>query len=91
MNYDEADEVIKGLFESLFNRYQIGLETSVRGSGFIFSCVNLLPHKYHKINLKLGGSNINYPDQMKKQLATINPSKDKCFEYVATFSNDIKN
>ena len=29
MTYDEADEVIEELFESLFDRYQIGLETSM--------------------------------------------------------------
>ena len=62
MNYDEADEVVKELFESFLNRYQIGLETSMRGSGFIFSCVNLLPPKYHKLNLKCSGSYIDYPD-----------------------------
>ena len=62
MNYDEADEVVKELFESFLNRYQIGLETSIRGSGFIFSCVNFLPHKYHKLNLKCSGSYIDYPD-----------------------------
>ena len=28
MTYDNADEVIEKLFESLLNRYQIGLETS---------------------------------------------------------------
>ena len=39
---DKADEVIEVLFESLFNRYQIGLETSIRGSDFIFDCVYLL-------------------------------------------------
>ena len=29
MNPGKADEVIDGLFESLLNRYQIGLETSM--------------------------------------------------------------
>ena len=38
---NEADEVIEELFKSLLNRYQIGLETSVRGSDFIFDCINL--------------------------------------------------
>ena len=37
MIYDKVGE----LFESLLNRYQIGLETSMRGSNFIFDCVNL--------------------------------------------------
>ena len=38
---NEADEVIEELFKSLLNRYQIGLGTSVRGSDFIFECINL--------------------------------------------------
>ena len=38
---NEADEVIEELFKSLLNRYQIGLETSVRGSDLIFDCINL--------------------------------------------------
>ena len=42
MIYDNTDEVIEDLLESLFNRYQIGLQTSMRGSNFIFDCVHLL-------------------------------------------------
>ena len=33
---DKANKVIKKLFESLLNRYESGLETSMRGSNFIF-------------------------------------------------------
>ena len=36
---DKSDEVIEELFELLFNRYQTGLETSMKGSDFIFDCV----------------------------------------------------
>ena len=42
MIYDNTDEVIEDLLESLFNRYQIGLQTSMRGSNSIFDCVYLL-------------------------------------------------
>ena len=35
----KADEVIEKLFESRLNRYQIGLETSIRDIDFIFDCV----------------------------------------------------
>ena len=51
---DKADEVIKKLFESFLNRYQIGLETSMRSSDFIFHCVHLLYYKCHKINFRRG-------------------------------------
>ena len=50
MTYGKTDEVIKERFESLLNRYQIGLETSMKGSDFIFHCINLLHYKCHKIN-----------------------------------------
>ena len=39
MTYDNRDEVIEELFDS---RYQIGVETLLRGSDFIFDCLNLL-------------------------------------------------
>ena len=49
---DKADAVMEELFQSLLSRYQIRLETSMRGSDFIFDCAHLLYYKYHKINLK---------------------------------------
>ena len=55
MKYDIADEVIEERFESLFKRYQIGMETSMKGSDFIFDCVNLLYSNFRKINTKHGG------------------------------------
>ena len=50
MAYDDANE----LFESLISRYQIGLQTSMRGSYFIFDSAQLLYYKYSKINFKRG-------------------------------------
>ena len=40
---------------SLLSRYQIELETSVKGSEFVFDCVHLLYYKCHKINSNQGG------------------------------------
>ena len=40
--YDKVDEAIKETFQSLLNRYQHALETSIRGGHFIFDCDNLL-------------------------------------------------
>ena len=71
---DEADEVIKELFDSLKNRYQNNLE-SMKGSEFVFDYVHLLYYKCHKINLNRGGSYIDSPDWRKN--ATINPIKKK--------------
>ena len=43
-------------------------------------------YKCHKVNFRLGGSNIDSPDQIKKEKATKNPKKedDKCLQYVIT-------
>ena len=49
--YDKAVENIEKPFELLLNRYQIRLETLMRGSYFIFDQINLLHYKCHKINL----------------------------------------
>ena len=38
----EADKVTEELFQSLLSGYQIGLETSSRGSNFIIDCVYLI-------------------------------------------------
>ena len=56
----KAEEVIKKSFESLLNRYQIRLETSMRGSNFIFDCVHLLHQNSDKIKFKWGGSYIDF-------------------------------
>ena len=44
---DKADEVVKELFESILNRYQIGLKTSMKNSDFslivfIYSIINVI-------------------------------------------------
>ena len=74
MIYDKADKVIKEVFDSLslLNRYQIGLETSMKSNDFIFDSVNLFLYKCHKINLNRGGSYIDSPDKIKNKKATIN-------------------
>ena len=63
---DEADEVIKELFDSLKNRYQNNLK-SVKGSEFVFDYVHLLYYKFHKINPSRGGSYVDSPDWIKKK------------------------
>ena len=35
---DKADEAIEEPFQSLISRYQIGLETSMKGSDSVFDC-----------------------------------------------------
>ena len=39
MILDKADEVTEELFQSLLYRREIGLETPMKGSDFVFDCV----------------------------------------------------
>ena len=83
MIYDNAAEVIEDVFESLLKRYQIGLETSVRGRGFIFDCVHLLYYKCRKRNPNQDGLDNGSLDWIKNKKTTINPinNDDTYFQY----------
>ena len=39
---NETDEIIKELFNSFLQKYQKGLERSMKGSGFVFDSIDLL-------------------------------------------------
>ena len=67
---DEADEVIKKLFDLLKNRYQNNLQL-MRDSEFVFDYVKLLYYKCHKIILNCGGSYIDSPDWIRNKKATV--------------------
>ena len=84
---DEADEVIKEIFESLKNRHNNNLETKIKGSEVVLDHVKLLYCKCHKINPNCGRSYVESPDWIKNKKATVNPiyKKDnKCFQYAVT-------
>ena len=83
--YNDANEVFNELFESLCSKYLNTLETSMRGSDFIFHSVQLIYYKCHKVNFKRDCSYIGSPDWIKNKNATINPKNadDKCFQYAA--------
>ena len=79
----ETDEIIEELFKSLFQRYQEGLEESMRGSEFIFDSVDALYYDLNKISLSRGESYIDFPEWLKNKKTLINPknNNDKCFQY----------
>ena len=81
-----TDEIIEERFKSLFQRYQEGLEESMRGSEFIFDSVDALYYDLHKISLNRRVSYIDSPEWLKNKKATINPKNndDKCFQYALT-------
>ena len=82
----ETDEIIKGLFETLLERYQEGLEESTRGSEFIFDSVDALYYDLSKVSLSKGRSYIDSPEWLKNKKTTINPKRndDKRFQYAFT-------
>ena len=84
--YNDANELVDELFDSLHLRYQGNLETSTKGSDFIFDSVQLIFYKCHKISFKHGGSYVDSPEWIKKKKATIyrKNSGDKCFQYGVT-------
>ena len=72
----ETDEFIKGLFEPLLERYQEGLEESMRESEFIFDSADALYYDLNKISLSRGGSYIDSPKWLENKTATINPKNN---------------
>ena len=64
-SYNNANEIVNELFESLLSRYQDNLETSMRGSDFIFYSVQLMYYKSHKVHIKCVGWYIDSPDCIK--------------------------
>ena len=87
MIYENADEAIGELFQSLLCRDQTGLETSMRGSDFTIYCVYLMYYKCHKINPNRGGLHIDSPDWIKNKKTTINlfsKNDNKSFQYTVT-------
>ena len=48
MNGSDTDEIIKELFESLFQRYQENLQEKMRASDFAFDGINFLYYDFNK-------------------------------------------
>ena len=70
---NETNEIIKELFNSFLQRYQEGLEESMKGSAFIFDSVDILYYNLNKISLNRRGSHIDSPKLLKSKKATVNP------------------
>ena len=82
----ETNEIIKDLFESFLQKYQEGLEESMRGSEFVYDDVDVLYYNLNKVSLR-DRSYIHSPKWLKNKKATINPQNkkdDRCFQYAVT-------
>ena len=82
MGGTEASEAINELFNSFLGRYQEGLETKIKGSGYIFERVDLLEYHLHKISMTRRSSYINSPEWLKNKRARINPKNTRDNEYI---------
>ena len=67
MPYDNVNDIVDQLFQSLLLRCKGNLETSVRGSDFIFDSVQLLYYKCQKTNFRLTGSYIDSSGWVKNK------------------------
>ena len=61
----EINEIIKHFLESFLQRFQEGLEESMRGSEFVYDSVDVLYYNFNKVSLSRGGSYIDYPKWLK--------------------------
>ena len=82
----DTGEIIEELFESFLQKYQEGLQESMRESEFAYVSVDALCYNLNKVSLSRGGSYIESPKWLKNKKATINPKTkdDKCFQYTLT-------
>ena len=81
-----GNEIIEELFKSFLQKYQEGLEESMKRSEFIFDSVDALYYDLKKISLSRGRSYTDSPKWFKNKKATINPKNndDKCLQYALT-------
>ena len=77
----ETNEIIKDLFESFLQKYQEGLEESMRGSDFAY-----FVYFVNKVCLSRGGSYIDSPKWLKNKKTNMDPKNkyNKCFQYALT-------
>ena len=80
MNGSDTDEIIKGLFESFFQKYEENLQEKVKGPDFEFDGVNFLYYDFNKISVNRGRSYIDSPKWIKNKKLTTNPKDNdyKC-------------
>ena len=65
MMVSKTDDIIDELFESFLQRYQERLKEKMKGSEFVFECVDLLCYSLPKTTLRRGKSHIKSPEWLK--------------------------
>ena len=69
-------EIIEKVFDLFLQKYEDGLEKSMRESKYIRDIVDLLYYHIQKIGLKRDGSYIDFPEWLKNKKATTNPKNN---------------
>ena len=89
----KTDEITEELFKSFLQKYQEGLEESMRGSDFTYDSVDASYYNLNKISLSRVGSYKETPKWLKNKKATINSKSndDKCFQYALTIVLNYQN
>ena len=68
----ETNEII---IESFLQKYQEGLEESMRGCEFVYDSVDVLYYNLNKVSLSRGGSYIDSPKWLKNKKSNNKSSK----------------
>ena len=89
----ETNDIIDEFCESHLQKYQEGLEESVRGSEFVPDSTDLLYNHLQRISLKRGGSYVDSQKWLKNKKATINQnnSDNNSFQYALTAALNYRN
>ena len=74
MQGENTNVIIREIFRSFLHNYQQELKI-IKGSGFVFECVDILDFKLYRVHLNRGGSYIKSPKWLENKKATINPKK----------------
>ena len=83
MRGSDTDDITREIFRSFLHNYQEQLKI-IKGSDFVFECVDLMDYKLHRVRLRRGGSYIKSPEWLENKKAIINPkneSDDECLRW----------
>ena len=93
MSGDDANEIIKLLFESFLQRFEENLQNKMRGLEFDFNGINFFYYSFNKTSIYRGGTYIDSPKWLKDKKPTINAKNNdhKCFQYAVTLALNLDN
>ena len=86
---NNTDDAIDRLFDTLLQRFQQVLQTSIKESEFTHESVTLLYYYFQKIDIRRAESYTESFDWLKYKGATINPKNkkhNKCFQWSTTLA-----